>query len=84
MAYVLTGKQATQAILDEWDRIQEYEFHDAKPSGIQLNTGTEEMIRITADGFYVRGVRVPADEKEAKTVYEAFKQWLAWTNLQRK
>lgn len=84
MAYALTGKQATQAILDKWNSAQEYAFHDSKPNSIQLNAGTEEMIRISADGFYVRGIRVPADEKEAETVYEAFKQWLAWANLQRK
>lgn len=88
MAHILTGKQATQAILDSWNNslnsAQEYAFHEHKPNSIQLNAGAEEMIRISADGFYVRGVRVPADDKEAETVYEAFKQWLAWSNLQRK
>jgi len=62
----------------------EYQFHEPHPNSITLNNGLDEMIRITADGFYVRGVRVPADEKEAETVYNAFKQWLAWANLQRK
>lgn len=84
MAYALTGKQATHAILDEWNSVQEYAFHDAKPNSIQLNAGAEEMIRVAPDGFYVRGVRVPADEQESQTVYLAFKQWLAWANLQRK
>ena len=60
-----------------------YTFHEPKPNGIVLNAGVDEMIRVAADGFYVRGVRVPADEKEAETVYQAFKQWLAWANLQR-
>jgi hypothetical protein len=41
------------------------------------------MIRIAPDGFYVRGVRVPADEKEAQAVYDAFKAWMAWASLQR-
>jgi hypothetical protein len=45
--------------------------------------GNDEMLKITQDGFYVRGVRVPADEKEAQAVYEAFKAWLTWANLQR-
>ena len=53
-------------------------------NSIVLNAGLDEMIRVSQDGFYVRGVKVPADEKEAETVYEAFKQWLAWANLQRK
>lgn len=88
MAHVLTGKQVARAMLDSWNNSlnsrQEYTFHDSQPSSIQLNAGAEEMIRVAADGFYVRGVRVPADEKEAETVYNAFKQWLAWANLQRK
>jgi hypothetical protein len=57
-------------------------FTDTNNS-ITLNAAQDEMLRITADGFYVRGQRVPVDDKEAQTVYLAFKQWLAWANLQR-
>jgi hypothetical protein len=63
-----------------------YKLHDPEPSAITLNTGgasPDEMIRIDQDGFYVRGKKVPVDEQEALTVYNAFKQWLAWANLQR-
>ena len=60
-----------------------YTFHEPNPNSVSLNAGTDEMIRVAADGFYVRGVRVPADQQEAETVYNAFKQWLAWANLQR-
>ena len=63
----------------------EYRLHDPEPSAITLMAGaSDEMIRIDRDGFYVRGVKVPADEREAETVYNAFKQWLAWANLQRR
>ncbi len=61
----------------------ENEFRDPDPSSITLNSGLDEMIRISTDGFYVRGVKVPADAQEAETVYRAFKEWLAWANLQR-
>ena len=63
----------------------DYQFHTPEtPNAIRLMTsGQDEMLRITEDGFYVRGVRVPADDKEAETVYNAFKQWLAWAQLQR-
>ena len=44
----------------------------------------DEILRLSRDGFYVRGVRVPADEQEAEAVYEAFKAWLTWANLQRR
>lgn len=61
-----------------------YKMRDPEPNAIVMH-GSEhdEMIRVTAEGFYVRGVRVPADAKEAETVYNAFKQWLAWASLQR-
>lgn len=48
---------------------------------INLTAGGEEMLRVAQDGFYVRGVRVEANEKEAKAVYEAFKSWMTWAIL---
>ena len=56
-------------------------------SDIIFNTDTsnqpDELLRITQDGFYVRGERVPVDDKEALAVYNSFQQWLAWAQLQR-
>lgn len=46
--------------------------------------GGTEMLRVSQDGFYVRGERVPADDKEAATVYNAFKQFLVWAELNRR
>lgn len=55
-----------------------------KPNAISLMmAGQDEMLKITEHGFYVRGKKVPQDDREAETVYLAFKQWLAWANLQR-
>ena len=48
---------------------------------INLTAGGEEMLRVAKDGFYVRGVKVEADEKEARAVYEAFKQWMTYAIL---
>ncbi len=54
------------------------------PNSIIFNTGPdEEMLRVAQDGFYVRGVRVPADAQEAQTVYNAFKEFLVYHNLRR-
>jgi hypothetical protein len=54
---------------------------------ITFNTDTsdqpDELLRISSDGFYVRGEKVPADDKEALSVYNSFQQWLAWAQLQR-
>ena len=60
-----------------------YEFHDPEPNNIVLNAGNEEMLKVTKDGFYVRGVRVEQGPEEAQQVYEAFKQWLTWGSLTR-
>lgn len=42
-----------------------------------------EMLEVGEDGFYVRGVKVAVDDKEALEVYNAFKEWLAWSTLNR-
>jgi len=51
---------------------------------IVFNTDTAtEMLRVAKDGFYVRGVKIEQDEKEAEKVYNAFHQWLTWATLNR-
>lgn len=35
-----------------------------------------EIMSIRPDGFYVRGVKLEQDEKEAREVYDAMKLWL--------
>jgi ribosomal protein S11 len=58
-------------------------FTDPKPNNIVLNAGGTEMLKVAEDGFYVRGTKVPVDDKEAATVYNAFKQFLVWAELNR-
>ena len=62
-----------------------YELREPNPdAAITMHAGNfDEMIKVTKEGFYVRGVRVSADDKEAETVYNAFKQWLVWAQLQQ-
>ena len=60
-----------------------YKFHDPVPSNICLNAGSEEMLKVAEDGFYVRGVKVEQGPNEARQVYEAFRQWMAWASLTR-
>lgn len=50
---------------------------------INLNDSLGEMLKITSEGFYVRGVKVEQDIDEAKRVYEAFRSWLVWTTFAR-
>lgn len=55
-------------------------------SDITFKTGGAEsceMLRVAPDGFWVRGQPVPIDDREAETVYKAFREWLAWSRLTR-
>jgi hypothetical protein len=70
--------------MDDTSKFAEvFMIKDEEPN-LVFNVGSStEMVRITQDGFYVRGVRVPADENEAATVYKAFKRWLVEAELRR-
>jgi hypothetical protein len=52
-------------------------------NNIIFHTGQSEMLKVTEDSFYVRGVKVEADEKEAAAVYKAFKAFLVHHALTR-
>jgi hypothetical protein len=52
-------------------------------NNIVFHAGQSEMLKVTEDGFYVRGVKVEADEKEAVAVYKAFKAFLVHHALTR-
>jgi len=56
---------------------------DNKTNSITFHCGTDTMLRIAPDGFYVRGVKISQDDLEASRVYESFTQWLAWAQLNR-
>jgi hypothetical protein len=61
-----------------------FQESNSKPN-IVLHAGSDdEMLRISADGFYVRGVKVPVDDNEAMTVYNAFCAWMTWAALNNK
>ncbi len=61
----------------------EYKLHEPTKGATTFYLGSDEMLRVAEDGFYVRGKKIPQDDREAETVYNAFKQWLAWANLQQ-
>jgi hypothetical protein len=42
-----------------------------------------EMLRVGPDGFWVRGQKVEQDDNEAQTVYNAFKAWMMWAQLNK-
>jgi hypothetical protein len=52
-------------------------------NSVQLFCGETEMLRVAKDGFYVRGKKLKQDDKETEEVYNCFKEWLAWSTLNR-
>lgn len=73
-----TAKAGTYSIDTEaMERVQNtITFHAGNPSS--------EMLKVGKDGFWVRGVKVPQDDKEAEIVYNAFRQWMVWSELNRR
>jgi len=45
--------------------------------------GAAEMLKIGPNGFWVRGVKVDQDDNEAEIVYNAFKAFLMWAELNK-
>lgn len=72
-------------VVSNWarDDTAHYQFTQNKPNNIIFVQGQTEMLRVTDTAFYVRGVAVPVDDKEAETVYNAFKEFLVWSRLHR-
>jgi len=61
-----------------------YKFReDQEPNTITCFAGGEEMLRVGPDGFWVRGIKVEQDDKEAQIVYNAMKEFLTWSQLTR-
>ena len=83
MSYDFTELNKVVATWVQDDAIAHYDFHEPKTNNIVCNVGTTEMLRVAEDGFYVRGKKIPVDDREAATVYTAFKEFLVWNRLSR-
>jgi len=83
MSYDFTELNKVVATWVQDDAIAHYDFYEPKTNNIVCNVGATEMLRVSEDGFYVRGIRVEADDQEAATVYNAFKEFLVWGRLHR-
>jgi hypothetical protein len=73
---------AVQSATENWGT--EYKFREPEPNNIICYAGATEMLKIGPDGFWVRGVKVAQDDKEAEAVYNGFKQFLTWAELNRR
>ena len=63
--------------------MSEIKFRDPEPNTISCMAGGAEMLRVSPDGFWVRGVKVAQDDREAEIVYNAFKSWMTWAQLNK-
>jgi hypothetical protein len=70
---------------EDHDRVmEEIKFRDTLPMNtITCLAGGAEMLRVSPDGFWVRGKQVPQDDNEAQAVYNAFKAWMTWAQLNK-
>jgi hypothetical protein len=83
-------KSTAQDLMDAYDSgLYNYdpgETYTFRGTGGEQNTiklfcGGDEMLKFSDKGFWVRGVKIQQDDKEAEHVYNAFKQWLVWAQL---
>ena len=52
-------------------------------NSIVCMAGGAEMLRVSPAGFWVRGKQVVQDDNEAEAVYNAFKAWMTWAQLNK-
>lgn len=55
----------------------------APNNSVLMYAGGDEMLRVSEDGFYVRGQKVTVDDNEGLAVYRAFRNFLAYHALSR-
>lgn len=58
-------------------------YADEFQNSVSFHCAGEETLRLSPDGFYVRGVKLEQDDNEARIVYNSFKEWLTWSQLNR-
>jgi hypothetical protein len=54
-----------------------------EPNAVTFLSAGVEVLKCSDKGFWVRGKKVKVDDKEALTVYNSFKEWLTWQQLNR-
>lgn len=79
----IMNMQSTNLAVD--DDGPKYTFHSdsSYENSISFHSAGEEMLRCSPDGFWVRGEKVEQDDNEARIVYNSFKEWLTWQQLNR-
>ena len=58
-------------------------YTNSEEKNIVFKTDTAEMLRVSPEGFWVRGVKIEQGPDEALAVYNAIKQIIMWDTLKR-
>ena len=53
------------------------------PNTVTFISGGIEVLSCSDKGFWVRGKKIDQDDNEAQIVYNSFKEWLTWQQLNR-
>jgi len=53
------------------------------PNTTTFFCGGVETLRISDEGFWVRGKKIRQSDREARIVYNSFKEWLTWQHISR-
>ena len=56
---------------------------NTESNAVTFYSGGVETLRISDNGFWVRGKKITQDDTEAQIVYNSFKEWLTWQQLNR-
>ena len=56
---------------------------NAESNAVTFYSGGVETLRISNNGFWVRGKKITQDDTEAQIVYNSFKEWLTWQQLNK-
>jgi hypothetical protein len=73
--------QSPNTTLNEVGFVQTYS--DSFQNSVAFYAGGEEMLRLSPEAFYVRGKKIALDDNEARIVYNSFREWLTWQQLNR-
>ena len=79
----MSGRNQLPADLYTIESSPGHSFANQPTNTITCMAGGEEMLRVSPDGFWVRGKKVAQDDNEAEAVYNAFKAWMTWATLNK-
>jgi len=73
------------AVMEEMKKHSNWQTkrNSTDPNTITCLAGGAEMLKCSPEGFWVRGEKVPQDDTEALIVYNAFKAWMTWAQLNK-